>query len=96
LVLAFVSGRCLSCPGRSFGSIVPFFRFADGADSSAVTLAEGFTSPALEGVVVGVLVVVVQLLGIFLFLPSRVVSMSFTVRLKKTKPYKRSCKHSKI
>lgn len=79
-ILAFVSGRWHWCPGRC-----TFFLLADGAESSvsSATLAEELASPVLDGVVT--VEVLVQLLGTFLFLPSKVVSMSLTERREKDK-----------
>lgn len=73
-ILAFVSGRWRSLPGRI---LLSFFRFDGGAVSSASTLAEG--SPEL---VEGAVLVEVDVLGTFLFRPSRDVSMSLTERLR--------------
>lgn len=79
-ILAFVSGRCCWWPGRRSFWLFDFF--VDGAKSaSSTTLAEEVAWPVLQGVVV----VAVQLLGTFLFLPSKVVSMSWTERRKEDK-----------
>ena len=58
-------------------SYLSFFRFDGGTVSSASTLAEG--SPELVG---GAVLVEVDVLGTFLFRPSRDVSMSLTERLR--------------
>ena len=78
LILAFASGRWLWWPERcSFCFFGLFVVFVDGADSSAhTTLVEELASTLLEGVVT----VVVQLLGTFLFCPGKVVSVSLTER----------------
>lgn len=80
-ILAFVSGRCRWWPGRRSFWLFDFF--VDGAESSSSrTLAEEVAWPVLQGEVF----VVVQLLGAFLFLPSKVVSMSLTERRKEDEP----------
>ena len=62
--------------------MLSFFRFDGGAVSSASTLAEG--SPELVG---GAVLVEVDVLGTFLFRPSRDVSMSLTERLRTQQTY---------
>lgn len=75
--LVLVEYYCLLVIKSQTYSYLSFFRFDGGAVSSASTLAEG--SPELVG---GAVLVEVDVLGTFLFRPSRDVSMSLTERLR--------------